>query len=107
MEGIAGWAKALLVSRGALVEAEEAGEVRALLPPEVAGALDASEWLSLRFGAGAGSDDETDWLERLGRLMPVDARVTGARLRRTGLLRRIDAAVVLDRELGIQNGIYR
>src|SRR4051794_10071716 len=107
MEGIAGWARDLLMSRGALVESEEAGAVRALLPPEVAGALDSSDWLSLRFGAGAGSDDESEWLERLGRLLPGDARVTGARLRRAGLVRRIDAAAVLDRELGIQNGIYR
>src|SRR5207302_723206 len=107
MEGIAGWAKDLLMSRGALVEDDDTGAVRALLPPEVAGALDASDWLSLRFGAAAGSDDESEWLERLGRLLPADARVTGARLRRAGLVRRIDAAAVLDRELAIQNGIYR
>jgi hypothetical protein len=107
MEGIASWAKDLLVSRGALVEGEEADALRALLPPEVAGALDANDWLSLRFGAAAGSDDESEWLERLGRLLPAEARVTGARLRRAGMLRRIDAAAVLDRELGLQNGIYR
>ncbi|MGD0873352.1 MAG: hypothetical protein ABSB88_27720, partial [Bryobacteraceae bacterium] len=40
--------------------------------------LGASDWLSLRFGAGAGSDDEGEWLERLGRLLPPDARVIGA-----------------------------
>ena len=107
MEGIASWAKDLLMSRGALVEDGEAGALRALLPPEVAGPLEASDWLSLRFGAAAGSDDEGEWLERLGRLLPADARVSGARLRRAGLLRRIDAAAVLDRELALQNGIYR
>jgi len=81
MPGIADWARDLLVSRGALVETEE-GAVRAMLTPELAGALHASDWLSLRFGAGAGADDESEWLERFGRLLPREERVIGARPRR-------------------------
>ncbi|HTX35072.1 MAG TPA: hypothetical protein VME43_08620 [Bryobacteraceae bacterium] len=107
MAGILDWAKDLLVSRGALVEAEEAGALRAMLPDGVATTLGASDWLSLRFGAGAGSDDEGDWLERLGRLLPPESRTSAARLRFPKMLRSIDAAAVLDRELVLQNGIYR
>ena len=107
MAEIIDWAKDLLVSRGALVETEEAGALRALLSPELAGELGASDWLSLRFGAGAGSDDEGEWLERLGRLLPPDARVIGARLRRPRPAPAVDVGAVLDRELVIQNGIYR
>ena len=81
--------------------------LRALLTPELAGALHASEWLSLRFGVGAGSDDEGEWLERLGHLLPPDARVISARLRRPRLTPPIDPRAVLERELVIQNGIYR
>src|SRR5260370_10973463 len=106
MPGIADWARDLLVSRGALVETEE-GAVRAMLTPELAGALHASDWLSLRFGAGAGADDESEWLERLGRLLPADARVIGARLRHPRPAPPIDAGAVLDRHLVIHNGIYR
>jgi hypothetical protein len=105
------------MSRGALVETEMAETesartepamaLRAMLPPELADALESSEWLSLRFGAGAGSDDEGEWLERLGRLLPRDARVVGARMRRLNLAPEIDAQAVLDRGLVIQNGIYR
>ena len=40
-----------------------------MLPAELAAALESGEWLSLRFGAGAGADDENEWLERLGRLV--------------------------------------
>jgi hypothetical protein len=107
MGGIAGWARDVLVSRGALVETEDDSSLRAMLPPEVAEVLESTDWLSLRFGAGAGSDDETDWLERLGRLLPPDPHVTGARLRYPAMVRPMDAAAVLDRELVIQNGIYR
>jgi hypothetical protein len=106
MAGILEWAKDLLLSRGALVE-EDTGALRAMLPPELATALGASDWLSLRFGAGAGSDDENDWLERFGRLLPPEASVSAARLRLPKPPRAIDAAAVLDRELVIQNGIYR
>ena len=101
------WARDLLVSRGALVDAEEAGALSAMLSPELAGVLQASDWLSLRFGAGAGSDDPGDWLERFGRLLPPDARVSCARLRHPQAAKPVDAAVVLERELVIQNGIYR
>jgi hypothetical protein len=107
MTEIVDWARDLLMSRGALVETEEGGALRAMLSAELAGALESSEWLSLRFGAGVGSDDEGEWLERLGRLLPRDARVTGARLRRLRTAPPIDPGAVLDRELVIQNGIYR
>ena len=107
MAEIVDWTKDLLVSRGALVEAEEAGALRAMLSPELARALGSSEWLSLRFGAGAGSDDDGEWLERLGRLLPPDARVVGARLRHPRQAPAVDAGAVLDRELAVQNGIYR
>ncbi|MGA2769843.1 MAG: hypothetical protein ABSG26_03405 [Bryobacteraceae bacterium] len=107
MAEIVDWTKDLLVSRGALVEAEEAGALRAMLSPELARALGSSEWLSLRFGAGAGSDDDGEWLERLGRLLPPDARVVGARLRHPRQAPAVDAGAVLDRELAVQNGICR
>jgi hypothetical protein len=107
MAEILDWAKDLLVSRGALVETEEAGALRALLSAELARALGSSDWLSLRFGAGAGSDDDGEWLERLGRLLPPDARVIGARLRHPRQAPAVDAGAVLDRELAVQNGIYR
>src|SRR5690349_11445720 len=110
MAQIIDWAKDLLVSRGALVETENdfgASTLRAMLSPELARSLGSSDWLSLRFGAGAGCDDEGDWLERLGRLLAPSARVTGARLRHTKVVPPIDAGEVLDRELAIQNGIFR
>jgi hypothetical protein len=100
------WARNLLTSHGALVE-EEAGVLRALLSPELARALDAGEWLSLRFGAGAMPDDESEWLERFGRLLPPGVRVTGARLRIPKLVPAVDSTRLLDRDLAIQNGIYR
>jgi hypothetical protein len=104
---IVDWARDLLVSRGALVEAEEAGALRAMLPAELAAALESGEWLSLRFGAGAGSDDENEWLDRLARLLPRDARVVGARLRRPIPAPPVDAAGALERGLALQNGICR
>src|SRR5437868_14261779 len=107
MHGMVDWSKDVLLSRGALVESEGGGALRAMLPAEVAAVLDAGEWLSLRFGAGAGSDDEGEWLERLARLLPPDARVTGGRLRRVRPMGFIDPASALDRHLVIQNGIHR
>ncbi|MEO8372436.1 MAG: hypothetical protein ABI806_24835, partial [Candidatus Solibacter sp.] len=104
---IVDWAKDLLVSRGALVESGEDGAVRALLPAEMGAALESGEWLSLRFGTQAGSSDEVEWLERLSRLLPQDARVVSARLRRSVLLPPVDPIEVLDRGLALQNGIYR
>ena len=78
MTGLVDWARDLLVSRGALVEDDQEGALRALLPPEVAGALASSDWLSLSFLSGAGADDPGEWLERLGVLLPADRPVTGA-----------------------------
>ncbi|MEO8125675.1 MAG: hypothetical protein ABJF23_03010 [Bryobacteraceae bacterium] len=104
---ITAWAKDLLVSRGALVEGQDGDSFRALLPDEVSQALGSSDWLSLRFGAVAGADDPGEWLERLGQLVPSDPRIVNARLRRMPTAPRIDAIAVLDRELAIQNGIYR
>jgi hypothetical protein len=101
------WARDVLIARGALVETDADGALRAMLSPELAGALGSSDWLSLRFGVGAGADDENEWLDRLGRLLPADAGVIGARLRHPVWARPVDAAAVLDRELVIQNGIYR
>jgi len=107
MIDIVDWARDLLVSRGALVETEEAGALRALLPAELATALESREWLSLRFGGGAGASDEIEWLDRLSRLLPPDARVVSARLRRPNLAPPVDATGALDRGLALQNGIYR
>jgi len=106
MADLADWARDVLLSRGALVETEPA-TLRAMLSPELAGALCSSDWLSLRFGAGAGSDDEGEWLERLGRLLPPEPRVIGARLPRPGVVPRIDAAAALEGGLAIQNGVFR
>ena len=107
MEGSIDWARDVLLTRGALVEMEDGGALRAMLPADVASALEASEWLSLRFGAGPGSDDEGDWLERIGRLLPAEARVTGARLRVHRPSQAVDAAAMLERHLVIQNGVHR
>jgi hypothetical protein len=106
MPDFTAWASDLLIQRGALVE-PGGGEVRALLPPDLAAALEAPEWLSLRFGAGPGSDDEGDWLERFGRLLPHEARAAGARVRHPAPVPPLDAAAVLERELVIQNGVCR
>src|SRR5437660_10788919 len=107
MPGMTEWAKDLLLTRGALVESEDAGSLRAMLPDGLAGVLESSEWLSLRFGAGPGSDDEGEWLERLGRLLPGDARVAGARLRRARPAPSVNPAAALERHLVIQNGVHR
>jgi hypothetical protein len=107
MAAIIDWARDVLIGRGALVETEPDGALRAILSPELAGTLGSSEWLSLRFGAGAGADDESEWLERLGRLLPADARVIGARVRHRRPVPPIDPGAVLDRHLAIHNGIYR
>jgi hypothetical protein len=107
MAEIVDWARDLLVSRGALVESEDSGALSAMLSPELARVLQAGEWLSLRFDAGAGSDDPGDWLERFGRLLPAEARLVSARLRGPQSVKPLDAATILERELVIQNGIYR
>ncbi len=114
MLGIAGWARDVLLSRGALVETPEEEALRALLPPEVSAALSAGEWLSLNFRAGAGADDAAEWLERLGHLLEAGpggaiaaCRVAGARLRGQSSVPPLNAEAVLARELVVQNGIYR
>ncbi len=101
------WARDLLLSRGALVESEGNGELRALLPPEVSERLAAGDWLSLHFGARAGADDPAEWLERLGALLPPAPVMTAARLRLRAPVGRIDAGAVLSRELIVQNGVSR
>src|SRR5436190_6478029 len=106
MNGVMEWTRDLLMSRGALLEADE-GALRALLPAEVAGALDCGEWLSLNFEASAGSDDSGEWIDRLSVLLPASCPVIGARLRDRSPVMAFDAAGVLDRELIIQNGVYR
>ncbi len=101
------WARDLLLSRGALVESEDNGSLRALLPPEVSAKLAAGDWLSLDFGARAGADDPAEWMDRLGALLPPSPAVAGARPRRRMIAPPIDAAAVLSRELAIQNGVWR
>lgn len=77
--------QALLAHRllGALVEAEETGALRAMLPAEL------------------GADDENEWLNRLSRLLPADSRVASARLRRSIVVPPVDAANALDRGLAL------
>src|SRR5260370_1202154 len=45
------------MSRGALVESEEDGRIRAMLPADLADSLSASEWLSLDLRPRPGADD--------------------------------------------------
>jgi hypothetical protein len=106
MQGLTDWARDLLISRGALLEQDQ-GALRALLPAEVAGALGCGEWLSLNFESSAGADDGGEWIDRLGSLLPPNCPVIGARLRERAPVSGFDAAGVLDRELVIQNGVYR
>jgi hypothetical protein len=73
----------------------------------VAESLDAGEWLSLSFDGRAGSDDASDWMERLAHLLPAGLQVAGARLARAAAVTSIDAGAVLAREFVVQNGIYR
>ena len=75
MPAMIDWARDVLLARGALVETDQDGALRAMLSPELAGALSASEWLSLRFGAGAGADDEnTGWSGWAGCCPPMRVR---------------------------------
>ena len=101
------WARDLLMSRGALVEDEGEGVVRALVPPEVSAKLSVSDWLSLDFGARSGADDPSEWMERLSALLPPSPAVAGARLRMRAPTARIDAVAILNRELVVQNGVWR
>src|SRR6266498_2820076 len=106
MTGLMEWTRDLLISRGALLEEGE-GALRALLPADVAGALNTGEWLSLNFEATAGADDSAEWIDRLGALLPANCPVIAARLRDRSPVAAFDAAGVLDRELIVQNGVYR
>ena len=101
------WARDLLVSHGALVESEREGALRALLPAELAAALHTGDWLSLDFAARTGADDSGDWLDRLSVLLPPTPAVAGARLRQRSPAGTVDAESVLERELVIQNGVWR
>ena len=99
------------MSRGALVEGGAEGEgegvVRALVPPEVSAKLAVSDWLSLDFGARGGADDPAEWMERLCALLPPSPAAAGARLRMRAPVGRIDAEAILNRELVVQNGVWR
>ena len=101
------WARDLLLSRGALVESEREGVLRALVPPEVSTKLAVSDWLSLDFAARSGPDDPAEWLDRLSALLPPSPTLAGARLRMRAPTGRIDADAILNRELVIQNGVWR
>jgi hypothetical protein len=101
------WARDLLMSRGALVEGEGEGVLRALVPPEVSARLSVSDWLSLDFGTRSGADDPAEWLERFSALLPPSPAVAGVRLRQRAPAGRIDADAVLNRELVVQNGVWR
>lgn len=107
IEDVNVWAQQLLESRGALVEPGEGGVLRAMLPPPVAGILQANDWLQLRFGAGAGADDPVEWLDRLAALLPSSPRLATARLRHLQPAVRVDAESILAKELVLQNGICR
>src|SRR5262249_10248122 len=103
MNGLTEWTRDVLLSRGALVESEDCERLRALLPAEVAASLETGEWLSLNFDGRAGSDEASDWMERLARLLPARCLVAGVRLRRLAAVPSIDASAVLAGELVVQN----
>lgn len=107
MQGLAEWTRDVLLSRGALADTDEGEAVRAFLPEEMARALGAPEWLSLRFGAGPGADDAGEWIERLGGLLPGGPIVAAARPRSPASVQAVDAEAVLTHGMAIQNGIYR
>jgi hypothetical protein len=104
---LADWARDLLMSRGALVEGEGDGIVRALVPPEVSAKLAVGDWLSLDFGGRGGADDPAEWMDRLSALLPPSPAVAGARLRMRAPVGRIDADAILGRGLIVQNGVWR
>jgi hypothetical protein len=55
------------------------------------------ENVELKLGDSMLYADEVEWLERLSRLLPQDARIVSARLRRPVLVPPVDASEVLDR----------
>jgi hypothetical protein len=105
--GIQDWICDLLMSRGALVEPEEDGRIRAMLPADVAASLGATEWLSLDLRPQPGGDDAVEWMDRMERLLPVQPLVVGAQARSPQSPANVNAAAILDSELAIQNGVYR
>jgi hypothetical protein len=105
--GIEDWVCDLLASRGALVDTEAGGAIRAMLPPDVAAALGATDWLSLDFRPRPGGDDPMEWLDRLEHLLPERLLVAAAEVRKPAPTPPVDAASVLSTELAVQNGIYR
>ncbi len=110
MIGIQEWICDLLMRRGALVESEEDGRTRALLPTEVAAWLGTAEWLSLDLGHGTAQDaarDDADWMDRMERLLPAQPLLVCARFLPSQSPPPVHTAAVLDSELAIQNGIYR
>lgn len=107
MIGVADWICDLLMSRGALVEAESDGRIRAMLPSDVSAELGASEWLSLDLRGQAGGDDALEWMDRMERLLPAQPLLAGARIRPGQSPGAIDAAAVLGSQLAIQNGVCR
>ncbi len=107
MIGIQDWVRDVLLTRGALVESDEGGVLRAMLPEDVAAAIGSSEWLSLDFRPRPGADDPVEWMERAERLLPAGLMIAGSRLRMSPPALRLDAAAVLGAELAIQNGICR
>ncbi|HUK15359.1 MAG TPA: hypothetical protein VLW65_03055 [Bryobacteraceae bacterium] len=110
MIGIEEWICDLLMSRGALVESEENGRIRAMLPAEVAASLGTGEWLSLDLRHPTEQDtrdDDAEWMNRMERLLPAQPLLVGAQFRALQAPAPIDAASVLASGLAIQNGIYR
>lgn len=107
MIGIQDWVRDVLLTRGALVESDEGGVLRAMLPADVAAAIGSSEWLSLDFRLRPGADDPVEWLERAERLLPAGLMIAGARVRMLPPTPALDTAAVLGAELAIQNGVCR
>jgi len=105
--GIHDWICDLLMNRGALVEADEEGRIRAMLPADVAASLGATEWLSLDLRPRPGGDDAIEWMDRMERLLPAEPLLAGAQLRSGHSPARVDAAAILGSELAIQNGVHR
>lgn len=106
MIGIQDWICDLLMNRGALVEAEEDGRIRAMLPADVAASLGATEWLSLDLRPQPGGDDAVEWMDRMERLLPAQPLLVGAQARSVPVPA-INAAAILDADLAIQNGVCR
>jgi hypothetical protein len=99
--GVREWICDLLISRGALVESADCGRISAMLPADVAKSLGVEDWFSVHVA------DDTEWMDRMERLLPGRALVVEAQYRSPRLPPPVDAAAVLTSELAIQNGISR